>query len=213
MSHLRSQLSVKSSLKNCVRWIFALVFLAFSCTPAVEAQRRRPRSTKKSPSQPVSVVLEEPLFPRYEYDRDRGINRVFLGWSSVERISEEGADVKFTVRYLYDDEWRQIGHLNDVMLYFMLTARNRVCSGMCTVAIILDGERKVSTIRSTSTAKGNGLFEQEIINQIRPEAFKTLAAGTALEVEIGTIKFRLTKHQMEAMRQMVPFLKVRALPF
>jgi hypothetical protein len=204
---------MKNSLKNFARWIFALLFVAFLCTFTVEAQRRRPRSTKKSSSQPASVALEEPLVPQYEYDRDRGINRVFLGWSSVEGISEEGADVKFTVRYLYDDEWRYIGHLNDVMLYFMITAKNPVCSEVCTVALTLDGERKVGTINSTSTPKGNGIFEQQIINQIRPEAFKTLASGKVLEVEIGTIKFRLTKRQMEAMRQMITFIKVRALPF
>jgi hypothetical protein len=205
---------VKSNLKkNFARWIFALLFVAFASTFTVEAQRRRPRSTKPSPNPPANVVLDERLIPRYEYDRGEGITRVFLGWSSVEGISEKGADVRFTVRYLHDDEWRYIGHLNDVMIYFMIIAKNPVCSGVCTVALTLDGLRKESTIKSTSTPKANGIFEQQIINQIRPEAFKTLAAGKALEVEIGTIKFRLTKHQMEAMRQMIPFMKVRALPF
>lgn len=204
---------VKPSLKSFVCSVFALLILAFLCTDTIEAQRRKPRSTKKSPGQTASARLEEPLVPQYEYDRDRGISRVFLEWSSVEGISVAGAEIKFTVRYVHDDEWRYVGHLNDVMLYFMITAKNPVCSGVCTVALTLDGERQASTIKSSSTPKGNGLFEQQIINQIRPEAFKTLAAGKMLEVEIGTIKFRLTKHQMAAMRQMIPFIKVRALPF
>ena len=204
---------VKSTLKGFAGSVFALLIVALLCTYTSEAQRRKSRVRKKSPSQPASVRLEEPLVPQYEYDRDRGISRVFLGWSSVEGISVEGADIRFTVRYVHDDEWRYVGHLNDVMLYFMITAKNPVCSGMCTVALTLDGERQASTIKSTSTPKGNGVFEQQIINQIRPEAFKTLAAGKMLEVEIGTIKFRLTKQQMEGMRQMIPFIKVRALPF
>ena len=206
-------MSMKRSLKSSVRSVFALLIVTFLCTDSIEAQRRKPRSAKKAPSQPASVRFEEPIVPRYEYDRDRGISRVFLGWSSVEGISVAGADIKFTVRYVHDDEWRYVGHLNDVMLYFMITAKNPVCSGVCTVALTLDGERQASTLNSSSIPKGNGLFEQQIINQIRPEAFKTLAAGKILEVEIGTIKFRLTKQQMEAMRQMIPFMKVRALPF
>jgi hypothetical protein len=47
---------------------------------------------------------------------------------------------------------------------------------------------------------------------MRPEVFKTIAEAKEISVQIGSVSFNLTKQQMDGLRQMPPFLKIRRLP-
>lgn len=151
-----------------------------------------------------------PLTPQYEYDNFTGVTRVSLPLSPVEGASG-ASNVEFGARYAYDKEWRNAGAMNEVMLFFGMAARERVCPVRCQLTLTADGERESFEIELQSQPNGDTLGQTASV-WLKPQAFRRLAAASRVEVQIGGVTFRLTVRQMEGLRQMVPFLKERLIP-
>jgi hypothetical protein len=152
-----------------------------------------------------------PLAPQYEYDSFSGVTRVSLPRSQVEG-ARGAAFVEFGVRYAYDKEWRYAGTMNEVMLFFGMTAQGQVCPGRCQLTLTVDGERSSFEVEVQSKPADGGARSQTISFWLKPQAFKRLATARSIGVQVGGVIFHLTARQMEGMRQMIPFLKERALP-
>jgi hypothetical protein len=150
------------------------------------------------------------LIPKYEYDNFTGVTRVSLPPSPVEGAS--GATfIKFGARYAYDREWRNVGTMNEVMLFFGMAAREQVCPGRCQLTLTADGERSSFEVEVQSQPNGDTLGQTASL-WLKPQAFRRLAGASRVEVQIGEVTFRLTARQMEGLRQMIPFLKERLIP-
>ncbi len=152
-----------------------------------------------------------PLMPQYEHDQFSGITRVNLPLSPVEGATG-ASNIQFGSRYAYAKEWRSIGTMNEVMLLFGMTARGEVCPRRCQLMLTVDGERSNFEVEVQSKPAGNGVLSQTVSFWLKPQAFRRLAAARNIDVQVGSVTFRLTDRQMEGLRQMLPFLKERLLP-
>ena len=152
-----------------------------------------------------------PLVPQYEYDQFSGVTRVNLPLSPAEGATG-ASNIQFSSRYAYAKEWRSAGTMNEVMLLFGMTARGEVCPGRCQLTLTVDGERSSFEVELQSKPAGNGVLSQTVSFWLKPQSFRRLAAARNVDVEVGSVAFRLTARQMEGLRQMLPFLKERLLP-
>jgi hypothetical protein len=148
------------------------------------------------------------LVPQYESDPSSGVTRVSLPLSPVE--SSRGASlVEFGARYAYDKEWRDIGTMNEVMLFFGMTAKSPICHGKCLLTMIIDGERSSREVQVQTKPATDGSLIQSVSIWLTPQSFRKLAAARRVDVQIAGVSFRLTERQMEGLRKMIPFLKER----
>ncbi len=180
----------------------ARFFSSFKLTPA--RGKATGRGIRVQPRLP-------PLMPHYEYDQFSGVTRVNLPLSPVEGAT--GAyNIQFSSRYAYAKEWRSAGTMNEVMLFFGMTAQGEVCPRRCQLTLTVDGERSNFEVEVQSKPAGNGALSQTVSFWLRPQSFRRLAAARNVDVQIGSVTFRLTNRQSEGLRQMLPFLKERLLP-
>jgi hypothetical protein len=94
-----------------------------------------------------------------------------------------------------------------------MSPESRVCSDECHYSMNLDGkEIKVVGTGSVKTLNDGSLSEMVIV-WMRPQSFKKIAEAKEISVQINSVSFNLTEQQMEGLRQMVPFLRYRLLPF
>jgi hypothetical protein len=106
--------------------VLTTVILMIFSTAAVSAQKRQPNrrntrtqspkapnTTTQSPNAPVANIPDPPLIPTYEAASKNNPNRVILPVSDVG--NPKGAKlIRMFVRYAYDNNWKEIGHLNEV---------------------------------------------------------------------------------------------------
>jgi hypothetical protein len=164
-------------------------------------------STPTAASDRVQQILP-PLVPQYENDPSSGVTRVSLPLSLVEG-SRGASFVEFGARYAYDKEWRDIGTMNEVMLFFGMSAKSPICPGKCLLTMIMDGERSSREVQVQSKPTPNGGLSQSVSIWLTPQSFRKLAAARSVDVQIAGVSFRLTERQMEGLRKMIPFLKER----
>lgn len=149
-----------------------------------------------------------PLVPQYENDPSFGVTRVSLPLSPVE--GSRGASlVEFGARYTYDKEWRDLGTMNEVMLFFGMSAKSPVCQGKCLLTIIMDGERSSREVQVQTKPTTGGGLSQTLSVWLTPQSFRKLASARRVDIQIAGVSFRLTERQMEGLRKMIPFLKER----
>jgi hypothetical protein len=174
---------------------FSSFRLAQSSTPTAAAGNR------------VQQILP-PLVPRYENDPSSGVTRVSLPLSLVEG-SRGASFVEFSARYAYDKEWRDIGTMNEVMLFFGMSAKSPICQGKCLLTMIIDGERSSRNVQVQTKPTPDGGLSQSVSIWLTPQSFRKVAAARTVDVQIASVSFRLTERQMEGLRKMIPFLKER----
>jgi hypothetical protein len=149
-----------------------------------------------------------PLVPQYENDLSSGVTRVSLPLSLVEG-SLGASFIEFGARYAYDKEWRDLGTMNEVMLFFGMSAKNPICPGKCLLTMTVGGERSSLEVEPQIKPTGDGGLSQSVSIWITPQSFRKLAAAKSVDVQIAGVSFRLTERQMEGLRKMIPFLKER----
>lgn len=154
---------------------------------------------------------QPPLMPRYEHDQFSGVTRVNLPLSPVEGATG-ASNIQFGSRYAYAKEWRSAGTMNEVLILFGMTAGGEVCPRRCQLTLTVNGERSSFEVEVQSKPAGNGALSQTISFWLRPQAFRRLATASNVDVQVGSVTFRLTDRQMDGLRQMLPFLKERLLP-
>jgi len=148
------------------------------------------------------------LVPQYENDPSSGVTRVSLPLSPVE--DSRGASlIEFGARYAYDKEWRDIGTMNEVMLFFGMSAKSPICPDKCLLTMIMDGERSSREVQIQIKPATDGSLSQSVSIWLTPQSFRKLAAARRVDVQIASVSFRLTERQMEGLRKMIPFLKER----
>jgi hypothetical protein len=187
------------------------LFLSILFTISVSAQKRRPirpNTTTKSPEARAARNPAPPLIPQYEAASGNNPNRVILPSSFVG--NPKGATfIKMYVRYIYDNYWHQIGHLNNVSIMFGMNPKNRVCADECQFTMNIDGKEVKVNGEGSASFLASGTFIETATVWMRPEVFKTIAEAKEISVQIGSVSFNLTGQQMEGLRQMLPFLKIR----
>jgi hypothetical protein len=152
-----------------------------------------------------------PLMPQYQYDQFSGVTRVNLPLSPIEGATG-ASNIQFGSRYAYAREWRSACTMNEVLLLFGMTARGEVCPRRCQLSLTVDGERFNFEVEGQSKPASNGVLSQTVSFWLKPQSFRRLAAGRNVDVQVGSVTFRLTDRQMDGLRQMLPFLKERMFP-
>jgi len=192
----------------------ATLILIIPFTISVSAQKRRPirpNTTTKPPEARVARNPAPPLIPQYEAASGNNPNRVILPSSFVG--NRKGAQfIKMYVRYIYDNYWHRIGRLNNVSIMFGMNPKSRVCADKCQFIMNIDGKEVKVYGDGKASLLADGSFSETATVWMRPEVFKTIAEAKEISVQIGSVSFNLTEQQMEGLRQMLPFLKIRRLP-
>ncbi len=180
--------------KASATYFFSSFRLVHGSTPTVSGRRVQQR--------------HPPLVPQYENDPSSGVTRVSLPPSPVE--GSRGASlVEFGARYAYDREWRDLGTMNEVMLFFGMSARSPICLGKCLLTMIIDGERSSREVQVQTKPTPGGGLSQSVSIWLTPRSFRKLAAARTVDVQIAGVSFRLSERQMEGLRKMLPLLKER----
>jgi len=116
------------------------------------------------------------------------------------------------VRYVYDDYWWQIARLNEVSIAFGMNPNKRVCADKCHFVIKVDGQAVEVSGDGSASSLADGSISETVSVWMRPEAFQKIALAKKISGEVGSVSFDLTEQQMEGLRQMLPFLRIRKLP-
>jgi hypothetical protein len=179
---------------------------------SVFAQKRRPISRDKTAAPPPAAKDAEPaLVPQYEAASGNSPNRVTLSWSFVG--DPKGAQfIKMYVSYVYDDHWWQVGRLNEVAITFGMNPKTRVCADECQFIVNIDGTPLKVAGNGSAALLNDGSTSETVGVWMRPEAFKKFAEAKTISIQVGSVNFNLTAQQMEGLRQMLPFLRIRSLP-
>lgn len=196
-----------------VRKSLLLVTLILIILFTVSAFAQKRRSTTKPHQRPNSVAekTDPPPVPKYEPARGNEPNRVSLPWSFVGN-PKSAKSIKMHVRYIYDDRWHEIGHLNDVAMIIGMEVVSRVCADVCRFTIIIDGESIQFNGEDKYRVLDNNSKSEVLSIWLAPERFKKMAESKEISFKINDVSFNLTTKQMKGLKEMTPFLKIRYKP-